>query len=233
MKNKKIVATVVMMVIFVGMVFAEVSLSVGPAYTNYFIRNKIDGEKLSQSITKGISGSFESAKTEKNNAAGISLDLHGSFLYAMLQVAFPTKTHSDIFTTNSKALKGGAFILDSQLGAGWTFFNKSRFNLFLGGGLGLNAFHYSQEVNLAGVQYSYKTIDVMMGVGANILASFYFTQNIGIFAGVADTLYFAPLSFTKTFKVGGKEYSYKQKDKIRSEVLANSLNLKLGIAFKF
>ena len=72
----------------------------------------------------------------------------------------------------------------------------------------------------------------MFGLGANVLASFYFTDMIGIYGGIADTFYFVPLNVEKTFKVGGTSFNVSNKDKLK-EILANSVNLKLGLSIKF
>jgi len=139
---------------------------------------------------------------------------------------------TDSSAEKDKFLVKNAFILDTQLGAGITLFKKTRFNLFLGGGLGLNAMKATQSISIAGQNLSYDKLDVMFGVGVNVLASFYFTKMIGIYGGIADTVYFAPLKVKKTFKVGNQEYTVSNTSNNIKEVIANSVNLKLGLSIR-
>ena len=153
----------------------------------------------------------------------------------MAQIAFPGKSHKDLFNNVSNAsdfVKSSAVIFDSQIGAGYTFFEKSRFNLFVGGGLGLNAGSSTETATIGTIQASYKKLDVMFGLGANILASFYFTDMIGIYGGIADTFYFVPLKVEKTFKFGSTSINVSNKDNLK-DILANSVNLKLGLSLRF
>ena len=55
---------------------------------------------------------------------------------------------------------------------------------------------------------------------------------IGIYGGIADTFYFVPLNVEKTFKVGGTSFNVSNKDKLK-DILANSVNLKLGLSLRF
>lgn len=230
MKNKKILVTAIFAVMCTVVAFATVSISFGPAYTNYFTQGKIESDKLPEQLASAIKGSAGMFK-DKNNAAGFSLDIHGDFMYFMTQFAFPTKVHSDFFNSEKSPLKKGSLIVDSQLGAGYTFFKESPFNLFLGGGVGLNIIKNKHSVSIGPISGSYEKFDTLLGAGLNVLASFYFTNHIGIFGGVADTLYFIPIKQKKTVTLAGVSYSFGNAPK--SKTLANSLNVKLGLALKF
>ena len=89
----------------------------------------------------------------------------------------------------------------------------------------------TQSISIAGQNLSYDKLDVMFGVGVNVLASFYFTKMIGIYGGIADTVYFAPLKVEKTFNVAGQPYTFSNKNSIQ-DVIANSVNLKLGLSIR-
>ncbi|UTC67150.1 MULTISPECIES: DUF2715 domain-containing protein [unclassified Treponema] len=235
MKNKKMIFVFVMLAACIGFVFADFAISVGPAYTNYF--TKSDTKVSFDAAYSSIQTALTDVKNEKNNAAGVALDLRAGLFYMMAQIAFPGKNHKALLSQAGNAknfVSKNSVIFDSQLGAGLTLFKKSRFNLFLGGGLGLNAMKSTQTATILGQGISYEKLDVMFGLGANVLASFYFTDMIGIYAGIADTFYFAPLKVEKTFKIAGvADYVASHKNGKVGNVIANSLNLKLGLSLRF
>ena len=234
MKYKKIILIFMMAIVCSGLIFADFAISFGPAYTNYFVQAKNEGNFAA--LGPVVNDTLQNAKNERNNAAGFALDLRAGLFYLMTQIAFPGTNHSDIIkgsgSEKDKFLKTNAFILDTQLGAGLTLFKKTRFNLFLGGGLGINAMKATQSFYIFNQEFKYEKLDVMFGLGANILASYYFTNIIGIYAGIADTFYFTPLKVQKTFKVAGHEHTVSNTDGSIKDVLANSLNIKLGISIR-
>ena len=230
MKQKKlIIVSAVLLLSAVGM-FADTILSVGPAFTNYLVQTKIEGNLPSQ-VQNILGSSLQNTKDERNNAAGFALDWRGELFYLMAQMAFPGKTHSDIFKSNYDQIKNSAIILDTQFGVGVTLFKQSQLNLFLGAGAGLNTMYANQsmQIPLAGT-VSYAKLDFMVGAGANVIASLFLTKNIGIYAGVADTIYFLPIVTQKKFTFGGN--TYELDNKTVKNVLANSLNVKAGLTIK-
>ena len=229
MKQKKfVIVSAVLLLSAVGM-FADTILSVGPAFTNYFVQTKVDGSIDSQ-VLNLLDNSITNAKDEKNNAAGFALDWRGELFYLMAQMAFPGKKHSDIFKSNSETIKRSAIVLDTQLGVGFTLFKESQLNLFLGAGAGLNTMYASQTTTVLGTKVEYAKLDFMVGAGANVIASLFLTKNIGIYAGVADTIYFLPIVTQKDFTFGGN--TYKLDNKSIKNIWANSLNVKAGLTIK-
>lgn len=235
MVRRKLFVTVFMLLLAAGSVFAEgISISFGPAYTNYFIRSKVDGESSIGSIKGVLGDAFGKNKDEVINAAGFAVDIRGKLFYAMLQMAFPSKTHSDLLKGGSSALKNSALIFDSQLGIGMTLFKDSPFNLFLGAGIGFNTMYSNQKVKIPSYgEVSYAKTDFMLGVGVNVLASFYFTKIIGIYGGLADTVYMAPIKAQRKFTVAGKDYTLDSASGNVKNSIANSFNLKLGLSIRF
>lgn len=233
MKHKRSIFVFIMIIACAAFMFADFAISVGPAYTNYFV--KAEKKITLDGMYNGIITSINNVKNEQNDAAGVALDLRAGLFYVMTQIAFPGKSHKDLWNNVGGAkefTKSNSFIFDSQLGAGITFFQKSRFNLFVGGGLGLNAMHSMETGKILAQNVSYEKLDVMFGLGANVLASFYFTDMIGIYAGIADTFYFAPLKVEKTIKIAGQSYNVSNKDSTIKDILANSVNLKLGLSIR-
>lgn len=232
MKNKKIIFVFVMLIVSVSFVFADFAISFGPAFTNYFI--KTDSKVSFEGLYGDVEAAINNVKKEKNNAAGVALDLRAGLFYVMAQIAFPGKSHKSLLS-EAKNAKGfvskNSFIFDSQLGAGITLFKKTRFNLFLGGGLGVNAMRATQNADIGSVNVAYEKLDVMFGLGANVLASFYITDMIGIYAGIADTFYFTPLKVQKKFKIADKDFVFSTSDS-KLKTFANSVNLKLGLSIR-
>lgn len=236
MKQKKlIIVSAVLLLSAVGM-FADTILSVGPAFTNYLVQTKIEGNLPSQ-VQNILGSSLQNTKDERNNAAGFALDWRGELFYLMAQMAFPGKTHSDIFKSNSDQIKNSAIILDTQFGVGVTLFKQSQLNLFLGAGAGLNTMYANQKRTVPPLigEIEYAKLDLMVGAGANVIASLFLTKNIGIYAGVADTVYFLPITTQKSFKIFGTEYKFDNNNNNAVQVknlLANSLNVKAGLTIK-
>ena len=234
MKHKKIVLVLIILAASAVFAFADFAISFGPAYTNYFVHTKNEGNF--SAFSNDVQNALKNAKDEKNNAAGVAVDLRAGFIYLMAQIAFPGKNHTDLMkgatAEKNKFVVKNAFILDTQLGAGITLFKKTRFNLFLGGGIGFNAMKATQSVYIHSQEFKYDKLDVMFGLGVNVLASYYFTNIIGIYAGIADTFYFTPLKVEKKFKHGNQEHTISNTDGSIKEVIANSLNLKLGISIR-
>ena len=235
MKQKKLVIVSAVLLLSAACMFADSTLSIGPAFTNYLVRTKMEGTALSGQIQNIVGDSFGNLKDEKNNAAGFALDWHSGLFYLMAQMAFPGKTHSDIFKSDAKGIKNSAIILDTQLGLGFTFFKDSPFNLFVGGGAGLNTMYAKGKTTLPVVgEFEYAKLDFTVGAGANVLASFFLTKHLGIYAGIADTVYFLPIAAQKSFKFGGKEYKFDNNSDTKvKNLLANSLNVKAGLTIKF
>lgn len=234
MKHKKMVLVLVLSLASAAFAFADFAISFGPAFTNYFVHSKNEGDVTTLALAD-FKNAVKNLTNESNNAAGIAVDLRTNFFYLMAQIAFPGKSHKDLFNnvgSTPSFVKKTAVIFDLQLGGGYTFFKESRFNLFVGGGLGVNAVSSTETATILGLDVSYKKLDAMFGLGANVLASFYFTDMIGIYGGIADTFYFVPLKVEKTFKVGGTSFNVSNKDNLKN-ILANSVNLKLGLSIKF
>ncbi|EFW36367.1 hypothetical protein HMPREF9554_03125 [Treponema phagedenis F0421] len=83
-------------------------------------------------------------------------------------------------------------------------------------------------------QVKYTNTNAMMGLGANILAHYYFTKNVGIYAGLADTIYFLTLANSKKISWGEIEIKPDKNEKVKvSDVFTNSFNAKLGLSVKF
>ena len=240
MKQKKlIIVSAVLLLSAVGM-FADTAIFVGPAYTNYIVRTKVSGDGLTSPEVKKILGdAIGNVKDETNNTAAFAIDLRGSFFYLMAQMAFPGASHSDVVKASlNKEFNWKGIMLDTQLGGGITLFKESPLNLFVGAGAGLNTIYTKQELDAtaAGLgKISYTKFDLMVGAGVNILASLYLAEHLGIYVGVADTVYFAPVKTQRLFEGTGllKNINLTQTDSKVKNNFANSLNIKAGLTIKF
>lgn len=230
--NRKNIAVYFFMLFLLFSIFADVTFSIGPSYTNYFIRSKTDGTITDTEFKNLLQNSLGKLKNEKNNALGFAIDLTGNLFYMAVNLSFQSKDNDNFFSGNTN---GFSLFLDTQAGLGYRFFAKKPFNLFMGGGIGLNTIYANQKIT-SGIltDMTYKKLDIMVGVGVNILASFYFTKNTGIYLGITDTFYTAPIKTQKIFKTGTKEFTFEQTKELKTiNSFANSLNIKAGISFKF
>ena len=238
MKQKKlIIVSAVLLLSAVGM-FADTAIFVGPAYTNYLVKTQVSGDGLTSPEVKKILGdAIGNVKDETNNTAAFAIDLRGSFFYLMAQMAFPGSSHSDIVkATMDKKFNWNGIMLDTRLGGGITLFKESPLNLVVGAGAGLNTIYTKQELDAGTLgKISYTKFDLMVGAGVNILASLYLAEHLGIYVGVADTVYFAPVKTQRLFEGTGllKNINLTQKDSKVKNNFANSLNIKAGLTIKF
>ena len=153
MKHKKLVLVLVLSLVSASFAFADFAISFGPAFTNYFVHSKNEGNVPSLGLAN-LESAVKGLSNESNNAAGIAVDMRASFFYLMAQIAFPGKSHKDLFNnvgSTPSFVKKTAVIFDLQLGGGYTFFKESRFNLFVGGGLGVNAVSSTETATILGV----------------------------------------------------------------------------------
>lgn len=238
MKQRNIIVFAVSaLLLSAGTVFAETSISFGPAYTSYFVRTDLKGPDVTN-IKNALAEALDK-KQEVNHAAGVALDITAGYFYTMLQAAFPTKTITGLLKPDSQTRKGGsAVILDWQIGVGYTFFRGSAVNLFVGLGLGLNGSYFNQKFKVPDIarEVRYERGDVMIGAGVNVLLQAFFSEHFGLFAGVSDSVYVHSFKTRKLFNINGKnDYIFdKTEDKNKStSTLANSLNVKAGFAFRF
>ena len=200
-----------------------ISFSAGASYTDYFSRTTLDAGAASASPL------WAQMKTgtvyERNRAAGFSFDARLYYFYAMLCAAFPQKSWGTVLNAappGDMPLSSGAYMLDVQTGAGYTFFKEKPVTLFVGGGFGLNS--KRSFVHVSGKEYL--RADTLIGAGLNILLSFYPLSQCGFYIGAADSVYFYPLKMQRV--LDGVELN----NAAVKKPLANSLNIKGGIVIR-
>ncbi len=199
----------------------NVNVSAGAAYMNYFLLTDIDSSGGATAYGQVKTGSVQ----EDGNAFGFSLDMRAHYFYAMLQIAFPQKNVNDLLHGADSAnlpLKTGAYVLDMQAGAGYTFFKDRPVNIFTGGGIGFYA--KDTSVNLKNADYI--RTDLMFGAGVNTVLSFYPLSFLGMYIGAADTVYFVPIKTVREVSAGGL------KGGAAKTVIANNFVLKTGVIFR-
>lgn len=202
---------------------ADISFSAGASYADYFSRTTLDPGAASASPL------WAQMKTdtvyERNKAAGFSFDARLYYFYTMLSVAFPQKSWGTVLSTvppGDTPLSSGAYMLDVQTGAGYTFFKEKPVTLFVGGGFGLNSKKSITEVS----GKEYLRADTLIGAGLNILLSFYPLSKCGFYVGAADSVYFYPLKIQRV--LDGVELN----NTAVKKPLANSLTIKGGVIIR-
>lgn len=202
---------------------ADISFSAGASYADYFSRTTLDPGAANASPL------WAQMKTgtvyERNKAAGFSFDARLYYFYTMLSVAFPQKSWGTVLSTvppGYTPLSSGAYMLDVQTGAGYTFFKEKPVTLFVGGGFGLNSKKSITEVS----GKEYLRADTLIGAGLNILLSFYPLSKCGFYVGAADSVYFYPLKIQRV--LDGVELN----NTAVKKPLANSLTIKGGVIIR-
>lgn len=202
---------------------ADISFSAGASYADYFSRTTLDPGAASASplwAQMKIGTVYE-----RNKAAGFSFDARLYYFYTMLSVAFPQKSWGTVLSTvppGDTPLSSGAYMLDVQTGAGYTFFKEKPVTLFVGGGFGLNSKKSITEVS----GKEYLRADTLIGAGLNILLSFYPLSKCGFYVGAADSVYFYPLKIQRV--LDGVELN----NTAVKKPLANSLTIKGGVIIR-
>ena len=202
---------------------ADISFSAGASYADYFSRTTLDPGAASASplwAQMKIGTVYE-----RNKAAGFSFDARLYYFYTMLSVAFPQKSWGTVLSTvppGYTPLSSGAYMLDVQTGAGYTFFKEKPVTLFVGGGFGLNSKKSITEVS----GKEYLRADTLIGAGLNILLSFYPLSKCGFYVGAADSVYFYPLKIQRV--LDGVELN----NTAVKKPLANSLTIKGGVIIR-
>ena len=78
MKHKKMVLVLVLSLASAAFAFADFAISFGPAFTNYFIHSKNEGNVPSFALPD-LQNAVKGLANESNNAAGIAVDMRASF----------------------------------------------------------------------------------------------------------------------------------------------------------
>ena len=78
MKQKKLVIVSAVLLLSAVSMFADTAIFVGPAFTNYIVRTKMDGSLTGQ-IKDIVGDAIGNVKSETNNTAAFAIDLRGSF----------------------------------------------------------------------------------------------------------------------------------------------------------
>ena len=156
-------------------------------------------------------------KSNGRIGGGFDLQLRYTFykqlaVYTMFDAAFPARPDND-------ALEYGTYLIDWQLGLGWTFNLARNFDVFFGGGLALGGTGKKQR----SLKFTSDTTNVGFGINCNF--SYMFIPMVGIYAGVSDNVYVPVNVRTNTagIKTSGKP----------SDRLTNAINLKLGLQLAF
>ncbi|MGI5174074.1 hypothetical protein H0R92_10825 [Treponema sp. OMZ 840] len=201
----------------------KVTFSAGAAYTHYFLQNKLDPSAAHTSPS--WSGMKTGIVREKITGPALSVDIRAHYFYTMMQICFAKNDFSDILNTGNLSaalVNSGAYVLDIQSGAGYTFFRNKPVTVFLGGALGFNARNLA--IKISGNEYT--RTDIIFGTGVNALLSCYPLSFLGLYMGVADTVYFLPLKTVRKFDDGQLKAS------VIKSLVANSFNVKAGIAIR-
>lgn len=210
--KKKIVFFSMICMLTAGLSAKQIGLvlDIGPLFTHtaYYDWGVSDNALIRKSYWSSSAGRI---------GGGFDVQLRYTFykklgVYTLFNAAFPARPHND-------TQQYGAYLIDWQLGLGWTFNLEKNFDVFFGGGLAAGGTGEK-------TRSPQKTIDTAnVGFGVNCIFSYMFTHMVGMYFGVSDNIY---VPVNRKAKIGSITTS-KQPD----ERLVNALNLKLGLQLAF
>ncbi len=206
--NKKIILFfVAFTLVFAGNASAKsigLDLNFGVVYTNHQLHDVSNVDQVTQFKTRSIRsmhmGGFN---------IGIAYDLPKNWaLY--LDTAFSFNK---------------LFVNDTQLGFGYVFKPGKKFQIFLGGGLGLGGSVFSHSIGSTTHTQSYFNV----GGGVRLTTTYLFTEKFGMYLGVSGNFYKPVAGEIKT-KIGDKESTRKISENTSYN---QSLGANLGFTIKF
>ncbi len=208
----------------------KLTFDVGPIYT-YMSNHRNDSKTHSRQHSAHLGGM---------NVL-LSYDIVGDFgVYGLANFAFGTIYHSnesniygnhtriDIYKHNADVV----YAIDSQFGFCYTFKpSKKGLELKLGAGFGLGGHGWNYDTPLHGKQKHHIT---NIGGGISFDVAYMFTNLIGIYAGVSDTIY-TPVSYNLTQGNEAKSTVFTGRAIQTKDIgkVSNAFSFNAGLRFKF
>ena len=215
---KKRLCMLCMLTVFsVGFLSAKVkmNLELGPVYTYFGSRTTVGNRHTSWTTHTGGLNVLFGAEFVQNFGVYGSVNLaFGKYYWS--KTSSPDSYGGYRYTPNF------TYAIDSQLGLFYVFHPSNNLDLRLGLGLGIGGSGH----NTTALEYSQLNI----GGGVDLTISYMFTEMIGIYGGVSDTIY-APVYRATTTIVGSAKT--KESSTNVSGRVANSFSIKAGIRFNF
>jgi len=229
---KKIICSVFLVSFFsAGILFAKIALTLdaGPVYTNFYYRNNFDNGNA--------------RNTWSTNVGGLNVLLKGEFaknfgVYGMANFAFGKRIATGYHSKNSSVTRKWdadlSYVIDSQFGFFYAFKPVKNLDIMLGLGIGLGGSGYNTTTEKTLLTETKKTRNhyTNIGGGFNVDVSYMFTQKIGVYGGLSDTMY-APVSKSVKTIIGSSSEKTETFSGEAAGTFANSFSLKAGLQFKF
>ena len=193
----------------------KMNLELGPVYTYFGSRTTVGNGHTSWTTHTGGLNVLFGAEFVQNFGVYGSVNLaFGKYYWS--------KTSSPDSYGGKRYTQNFTYAIDSQLGLFYVFHPSNNLDLRLGLGLGIGGSGH----NTTALEYSQLNI----GGGVDLTISYMFTNLIGIYGGVSDTIY-APV-YRATTTIGGSAKTKKSSTNVSGRV-ANSFSIKAGIRFNF
>ena len=193
----------------------KMNLELGPVYTYFGSRTTVgNGHKSWTTHTGGLNVLFGAEFVQ-------NFGVYGSVNLAFGKYYWSKNSSPDSYGGN-RYTQNFTYAIDSQLGLFYVFHPSNNLDLRLGLGLGIGGSGH----NTTALEYSQLNI----GGGVDLTIFYMFTNLIGIYGGVSDTIY-APVYRATTEIVGSAKT--KQSWTNVSGRVANSFSIKAGIRFNF
>lgn len=224
--KKSICVFFLLTVLSVGFLSAKVKLSldVGPVYTYFGSRTSSgNGHTSWTAHTGGLNVLFGVEFIKNFGVYGTANFAFGKNYWD--KTSFPRSYSGSLRDAEL------TYAIDSQFGFFYVFHPSNKLDLTLGLGLGIGGSGHNREYATSSKIIKEEISQANIGGGVNLDVSYMFTKMIGIYGGVADTVY-APV-YTKTkIKIGNHELPPNEDTHVSGKI-ANSLNIKAGIRLVF
>ena len=216
------------------------SFAISPVFIMHSVYTKVkqDDSKITEDYKKIVASVTDDIYKAHSYNLGLSLDLNADFLYFSFQFAFPQSIQTNFPNFSPDLLKYRSVVTDLQIGLTYKTFENKPYNLLFQLGLGFGATHFHMRGNVAEKgKISYTKTDMMLGLGANVVFTYSFQKNFGLYFGLGDMLYFMNIRTYRLFEVSDQEFIFEEKLKSENfnaiNTFANSFSTKIGLTFFF
>ena len=222
---KKACVFLTLLLLCAGVLSASVRLvlDVGPIYTNFT-------NHLNKNSERSI---------HEENLFGVNLALRAEFIknfgvYAMTNFAFGNNywehwSYADSYG-GYRVKDTFVYAIDSQFGFFYAFKPRPKLEIALGAGLGIGGNGFTRKIRK--IKQNVNCTNIGFGLNADV--SYMFNKLVGIYGGIADTIY-APVAVSTKFE-GATESKIRRGQDVRYDGIgpvSNSFSIKAGVQFVF
>ena len=216
------------------------AVSISPIFLMQSINTKVkhDDSKTNEDYKKIVKSSSTDIYSDSVFGFGLSLDFNADFLYFSFAFAFPHSFKTQFINAELTHSKYNSVIGTIEVGFCYKTFEGKPYNLIFQLGLGFMAFHVKATGDVPDSRkISHTRTDLMLGLGGNIVFTYYFNKVIGIYFGIGDMFHFMNLKTYRIIEFSTGSLVFEEKIKTENfnaiNTFANSFSVKAGLSFAF